>query len=279
MPGGSLTSKPTWSNTPGCSATSAFFVLGCVGPVTAVVEGSSAMEKSSTQAWRSRLLKRQSHFSKQRTGHEPQSVAVVLSGDTLLITLHGALSPAEKALAQSPEGASSRAGVPPAVVRQFGRRTATGNQANYRGRGARSDRGSRNHDGHHGAGVHNRHDGAGFLARPRRTRGQLEWKRFTCSILKREVQRCWSCQGKAVWNRRDPSVKGRWFPLRLLKVTVLGIKGTNVNARLRAFDAEVPVHRSEVWEQIHADDQHSAIESSKAMALNGMLWTGTNWRR
>ena len=44
-------------------------------------------------------------FQQQRTGHEPQSVAVVLSGDTLLITLHGALSPAEKALAKSPEGA------------------------------------------------------------------------------------------------------------------------------------------------------------------------------
>ena len=45
-------------------------------------------------------------FQQERTGHEPKSVAVVLSGDTLLITLHGALSPAEKALAQSPEGAS-----------------------------------------------------------------------------------------------------------------------------------------------------------------------------
>ncbi len=33
-------------------------------------------------------------------------MAVVLSGDTLVITLHGALSPAEKALAQSPEGAA-----------------------------------------------------------------------------------------------------------------------------------------------------------------------------
>ena len=30
VPGGSLTSKPTWSNTFGCSATSAFFVLGSV---------------------------------------------------------------------------------------------------------------------------------------------------------------------------------------------------------------------------------------------------------
>jgi uncharacterized protein YbcI/uncharacterized protein YjbJ (UPF0337 family) len=45
-------------------------------------------------------------FQQQRTGHEPQSVAVVLSGDTVLITLHGALSPAEKALSQSPAGAA-----------------------------------------------------------------------------------------------------------------------------------------------------------------------------
>jgi uncharacterized protein YbcI len=46
-------------------------------------------------------------FQKQRTGHEPQSVAVVLSGETLLITLHGALSPAEKAMVtQSAESAA-----------------------------------------------------------------------------------------------------------------------------------------------------------------------------
>ena len=45
-------------------------------------------------------------FQQQRTGHQPKSVAVVLSGDTLLITLHGALSPAEQALAQSPDGAA-----------------------------------------------------------------------------------------------------------------------------------------------------------------------------
>ena len=45
-------------------------------------------------------------FQQQRTGHEPKSVAVVLSGDMVLITLHEALSPAEKALAQSPAGAA-----------------------------------------------------------------------------------------------------------------------------------------------------------------------------
>jgi uncharacterized protein YbcI len=45
-------------------------------------------------------------FEQRRTGHAPKSVTVILSGDTLLITLHGALSPAEKALAQSPKGAA-----------------------------------------------------------------------------------------------------------------------------------------------------------------------------
>ncbi len=45
-------------------------------------------------------------FEQRRTGHLPQSATVVLSEDTLVITLHGALSPAEKALAGSPEGAA-----------------------------------------------------------------------------------------------------------------------------------------------------------------------------
>ena len=47
-----------------------------------------------------------SEFQQQRTGHVPKSVTVVLSEETLVITLHGALSPAEKALARSPAGAA-----------------------------------------------------------------------------------------------------------------------------------------------------------------------------
>ena len=47
-----------------------------------------------------------SAFEQRRTGHTPQSVAVILSENTLVITLHGVLSPAEKALAQSPAGAA-----------------------------------------------------------------------------------------------------------------------------------------------------------------------------
>jgi uncharacterized protein YbcI len=45
-------------------------------------------------------------FQQQRTGHMPKSVAVVLSNDMLVITLHDALSPAEKAMAKSPAGAT-----------------------------------------------------------------------------------------------------------------------------------------------------------------------------
>jgi uncharacterized protein YbcI len=44
-------------------------------------------------------------FQQQSTGHMPKSVTVVLSEDTLVVTLHGALTLAEKALAQSPAGA------------------------------------------------------------------------------------------------------------------------------------------------------------------------------
>jgi uncharacterized protein YbcI len=42
----------------------------------------------------------------RRTGIKPQAVSVVLSEETLVITLHGALSPAEKALAKTATGAA-----------------------------------------------------------------------------------------------------------------------------------------------------------------------------
>ena len=52
-------------------------------------------------------------FQRRTTGHAPKAVTVVLSQDTLVVTLHEALSPAEKELARSPEGA--------AQVKQFHR--------------------------------------------------------------------------------------------------------------------------------------------------------------
>jgi uncharacterized protein YbcI len=47
-----------------------------------------------------------SDFQKQRTGHAPSAVTVVLSEDTLVVTLHEALTVAEKALSRTPEGAA-----------------------------------------------------------------------------------------------------------------------------------------------------------------------------
>jgi uncharacterized protein YbcI len=41
-----------------------------------------------------------------RTGHEPESVRVMLGADTVVITVYGALSPAECALGGEPEGAA-----------------------------------------------------------------------------------------------------------------------------------------------------------------------------
>jgi len=53
-----------------------------------------------------RLARAASAFEQRLTGHAPKSVTVVLSGETLVITMHGALSPAERAMAQSPSGAA-----------------------------------------------------------------------------------------------------------------------------------------------------------------------------
>jgi uncharacterized protein YbcI len=45
-------------------------------------------------------------FERHRTNRPPSKVTVVLTDDTLVITLHGILSPAEKALAKNSAGAA-----------------------------------------------------------------------------------------------------------------------------------------------------------------------------
>ena len=46
-------------------------------------------------------------FQQRTTGHAPKAITVVLSQDTLVVTLHEALSPAEKDMAKkSPAGAA-----------------------------------------------------------------------------------------------------------------------------------------------------------------------------
>lgn len=61
-------------------------------------------QSNSTMA--QRIAHAASAFEHQNRGRVPQSVSVVLSDSTLVITLHGALSPAEKTLALSADGAA-----------------------------------------------------------------------------------------------------------------------------------------------------------------------------
>lgn len=46
-------------------------------------------------------------FQLKQTGRAPKNVTVIISEDTLVVTLHEALSPAEQALAHSAEGAAN----------------------------------------------------------------------------------------------------------------------------------------------------------------------------
>ena len=55
---------------------------------------------------------------------------------------------------------------------------------------------------------------------------------------------------------------------RLLKVTVLGIHGANVKLGFEV-DADVPVHRSEVWERKNEIDRSDLDEAVAAMESEG----------
>ena len=54
---------------------------------------------------------------------------------------------------------------------------------------------------------------------------------------------------------------------RLMKVTVLDIQGRNVRLGFEV-DAEVPVHRSEVWERICAERQTTSRLEDATVAVS-----------
>lgn len=120
-------SKPTWRNECERSSTSFFYGLLCDHIRQQAKEyamnqhDSSALPQSdrtlsATDAANEKKLKDVAvieqiaeavlAFQIKTTGHEPTSVSVALSEDTLVITVHGALTPAERALAQTAEGAA-----------------------------------------------------------------------------------------------------------------------------------------------------------------------------
>ena len=51
------------------------------------------------------LAKTARDLQQERTGHPPKAVTVVISDDTLVITLHDALTPAERVMSETAEGA------------------------------------------------------------------------------------------------------------------------------------------------------------------------------
>ncbi len=63
------------------------------------------MDKNDSTAVQ-KIAEAASNFQLETTGHRPTAVSVVLSDETLVITLNVALSPAERALSKSSEGAN-----------------------------------------------------------------------------------------------------------------------------------------------------------------------------
>lgn len=140
-------SRPAWSNTLRCSATPAFFSLAAAPTVpgdkgeASVGSPNSTMAQQIDQAARAferrrtgnhvpksvavqsqrtmgqRIARAARAFEKRRTKHGRKWVAVFMNEDTIVIALHGSLTAAEKALAQSPAGA--------AWVREFHRQMFT----------------------------------------------------------------------------------------------------------------------------------------------------------
>jgi uncharacterized protein YbcI len=101
LPGGSLKSKPTWTTAlTRFLSTAAFFVF------RHRKHGGRTIPMTQPFSMAQQIAHAAIAFEEQRLGRRPTSVTVVLSADTLVITMHGVLSPAEKALAASPAGAA-----------------------------------------------------------------------------------------------------------------------------------------------------------------------------
>ncbi|MBI5764726.1 MAG: DUF2294 domain-containing protein [Planctomycetes bacterium] len=64
------------------------------------------MTNTSESRMAEEIARAASAFELQATGHAPKSVTVVLSDQTLVITMHGALTPAEQLMVKSADGAA-----------------------------------------------------------------------------------------------------------------------------------------------------------------------------
>ena len=205
-------------------------------------------------------------FEKQRTGHAPQAVTVVLGDETLVITLHGALSPAERALAQTPEGA--------AQVQDFHRQLFN-DSADGCGRRSNESRVSRCEKSRRRS-----------KRRPApwcRCLPPAPWCRCSCSPvayprrpgterdLSNRHEHGGSCMLVLSRKRLESVVVGGAVGFeRLLKVTVLDLSGGSVRLGFEV-DSSVPVHRWEVWEKIRGGGR-TRRSSGGSRGACGLKW-------
>ena len=193
-------------------------------------------------------------FQEKRTGYPPKAVTVVLSDDTLVVTLHEALSPAEKALASTPEGA--------AQVQEFHRQLFKSSvdllrEEIKRITGVAVGEAAAEVETTTGAVVHA--FTSGTMVQVFRLAGRISAEAWNGNGLKDQSQKHggFAMLVLSRKSRESVVVGGSDGFHRLLKVTVLGIKGTNVKLGFEV-DADVPVHRSEVWERINGNGQASS---------------------
>ena len=105
---GLMKTKPACGNTLRSISTRRFFFVSALVNRFFAVRGlqKRTLMETTLTTMPQQIARAAIAFQQLRTGHAPQAVTVVLSDDTLVITLHGALSRAEQALAKTPAGAA-----------------------------------------------------------------------------------------------------------------------------------------------------------------------------
>ena len=193
-------------------------------------------------------------FQEQRTGYLPKAVTVVLSEDTLVVTLHEALSPAEKALARTPEGT--------AQVQEFHRELFQSSVDLLRTEiqritGVAVGEAAAELETTTGAVVHA--FTTGRMVQVFQLAGRISADTWNGNGSSDQVAKHGGFVMLVLSRKSQESVMvggAGGFP-GLLKVTVLGIKGANVKLGFEV-DLDVPVHRSEVWERLGGNGQRES---------------------
>ena len=237
-----------------------------------------------------------SAFQQRSTGHTPHAVTAVLNENIVVIALHGALTPAEKAVATTPAGA--------AQVQEFHRQLFTSSAAPLR------------QEIEHIMGVAVREATAevepasGTVVHVFTSGAMVQVFRLRAASRPRNLERAGSQKSSVPYTGIDQTVnfthesprwvrggsprscenggfyvglvqKGRESVVvggsdgfhRLLRIAVLGIQSEKVKLGFE-IDADVPVHRLEVWERMCAKRRTRRLERDQDRSMCGEPSTG-----